>query len=64
MIDLNTYEIRVLQTLVNLRADNLRDFIARKDYTAKHSDMAQAVKDADTRYLSELTALETKLYNA
>jgi hypothetical protein len=64
MIDLNTYEIHVLQTLVNLRADNLRDFIASEDYAAKHGDMAQAVKDADARYLSELIALENKLYNA
>jgi hypothetical protein len=64
MIDLNTYEIRVLQMLVNARADKLREFIDSEDYTIKHGDMAQAVKDADTRYLSELTALETKLDQA
>ena len=61
----NTYETRIMQTLVWGRIDTLREYINTEDYTAKHGErLSEAVRQADQRYLSELLTIANKLDQA
>ena len=61
-VELNTYEVRLLQMSLEPRIDALTEHIAVHGY-AVHK-FPSVVRQADEAYLSELKALWTKLERA
>lgn len=65
-VELHTYELRVLQTLVGNRLGDLDRHIATHDYnrTYRRAEYAAQVKQDDERYRADLQCLLTKLDSA
>jgi hypothetical protein len=62
-LKLNTHELVLIHTLLEVRAADLAAFIAATDYGAKHPTPAQAeaVFRADTNYLADIRAVQAKV---
>lgn len=65
-VELDTYELRFLQTLVSNRIRVLDRHIASHDYnrTYRRAEYAAQVKQDDERYRADLQRLLTKLDSA
>lgn len=60
-VELSTYQLRMLQTLLSNRIHDLDLVIASPEHYAKYGDMAGTVKTADVAYRVDLQNLYTKL---
>lgn len=63
-IELQTYQIRILQILLSNRIRDLDVFMASNDYEGKHNDMADAVRRADQNYRNDLSTVYATLDTA
>ena len=60
--NLNTQELVLLHTLLEVRAADLSDYIHETNYIDKFGPTeAEAILRADTRYLADLRAVQAKI---
>ncbi len=62
-LKLNTHDLVMLHTLLEVRATDLAAFIEATDYGANHPTpmQAEAVFRADTNYLADIRAVQAKI---
>ena len=60
MNDLNTLDIRLIQTILEVRATDLEYYIRDTDYGVKFDD-GEAVARADQNYLRDIRDVQAKL---
>jgi hypothetical protein len=65
-LNLNRNERILLHTILENRAVDLADYIHDTDYGAKHGaqDLAEAVFRADSQYLADIRALQSKILSS
>lgn len=60
-MNLDRYEAITLHNILESRIVSLNDFIKTENYEARHGEMADAVRQADTRYLADIRTIQRKL---
>jgi len=58
---LNTDDLILIRTLLEITAVDLEYYIQDTDYSAKYAGEAEAVARADRDYLSDIRAVQTKV---
>ena len=58
---LNTDDLILIRTLLEITAVDLEYYIQDTDYSAKYAEKAEAVARADRDYLNDIRAVQTKV---